>query len=249
MKYRSVIVLPVLLGWCLLFALAWVPSLGGTSPQEALRRVDGIPVPFRVLGHASVYFLFEGKSIYVDPWGQQADFATLPKASLILITHEHPDHLDLKAIEKIRTENTVLVMTEKCLSSGVKGLVMKNGDTKTLQGVGVEAVPAYNLNQKRSDGQPFHPKGEGNGYVLTFDKKRVYVAGDTENIPEMEALRDISLAFLPMNLPYTMSPAMTSKAALSFKPKVLVPYHYGQTNLQELKDLLQGKGITVLANP
>ena len=103
----------------------------------------------------------------------------------------------------------------------------------------VEAVPAYNLEHKRPDGKPFHPKGEGNGYVLTFGGKRVYVAGDTENIPEMEALRDIDIAFLPMNLPYTMTPEMVAAAARAFKPKVLYPYHYGDTDPQKLVDLLK----------
>ncbi len=233
----------------LFFGLISASYLAGQAPAAApgsLRSVEGLSARFRVLGHASVYFLYQGKSIYVDPWGQQADYAALPKASVILITHEHGDHLDRQAIGKIRTENTVLIVTEKCNPAGLNALAMRNGEKKTVQGIEIEAVPAYNLANKRPDGQPFHPKGEGNGYVLTFDKKRVYVAGDTENIPEMASLKEITLAFLPMNLPYTMSPAMTSKAALSFQPRFLMLYHYGQASFQELKGLLQDKGITVL---
>jgi len=220
-----------------------------TLAADQLSSIEGFPAKFRVLGHASVYFLFQGRSIYVDPWERQSNYASMPKANLILITHEHGDHLDTGAIEKIRDENTVLVFTEKCAATGLKGVVLKNGESKTIQGIKIEAVPAYNIDSKRPDGKPFHPKGEGNGYILTFDQKSVYLAGDTECIPEMEQIKNITLAFLPMNLPYTMSPAMTAKAALIVKPRVLVPYHYGQSNLQELKDLLQGKGIEIMVLP
>ena len=111
---------------------------------------------------------------------------------------------------------------------------MKNGDRRTLQGFEVEAVPAYNIVHKRPDGNPFHPKGQGNGYVITFGGKRIYVAGDTEPIPEMAALKDIDIAFLPMNLPYTMSPEMTAEAARTIRPKILYPYHYGDTDTGRL---------------
>ena len=116
---------------------------------------------------------------------------------------------------------------------------MQNGDVRTVGGLKIEAVPAYNIVHKRSSGQPFHPKGIGNGYVITFGDKRVYVAGDTENTPEMKKLKDINVAFLPMNLPYTMTPEMVADAARAFKPKVLYPYHYGQTEPSRLVDLLK----------
>ena len=109
-------------------------------------------------------------------------------------------------------------------------IVMKNGDVRKVEGIKVEAVPAYNLVHKRENGQPYHPKGVGNGYVLTFADKRLYIAGDTENVPEMSRLKRIDIAFLPMNLPYTMTPEMVADAARSFKPKVLYPYHYGETD-------------------
>ena len=120
------------------------------------------------------------------------------------------------------------------------GLVMKNGEMKTVAGLTIEAVPAYNLVHKRDSGEPFHPKGRGNGYVITFGDKRVYVAGDTENTPEMKALKNIDIAFLPMNLPYTMTPEMVADAARAFKPKVLYPYHFGKTDTTRLAALLQG---------
>jgi L-ascorbate metabolism protein UlaG (beta-lactamase superfamily) len=118
------------------------------------------------------------------------------------------------------------------------GTIMKNGDVRTVEGIRIEAVPAYNLVHMRSEGVPFHPKGSGNGYVLAFGDKRVYVAGDTENIPEMADLKDIDIAFLPMNLPYTMTPEMTAAAARMFKPKILYPYHYGQTDTAKIIEFL-----------
>jgi L-ascorbate metabolism protein UlaG (beta-lactamase superfamily) len=123
---------------------------------------------------------------------------------------------------------------------------MRNGDVQTVAGLRVEAVPAYNLVHKREDGQPFHPKGAGNGYILTFGDIRVYIAGDTENTPEMKALKDIAIAFLPMNLPYTMTPEMVAEAAKAFRPRVLYPYHYGDTDTRKLVDLLKGEtGIEI----
>jgi len=116
---------------------------------------------------------------------------------------------------------------------------MKNGETKTVKGLKIEAVPAYNIVHKRSSGEPYHPKDKHNGYVITFGDKRVYVAGDTENIPEMKELKNIDVAFLPMNLPYTMDPEMAAKAAKSFKPKILYPYHYGDTDPTKLVELLK----------
>jgi len=190
------------------------------------------------LGHGSLLLGFNGKNIYVDVYGEVADYSKLPKADFILLTHEHFDHLDPKALEAIRTENTVLVYTEACRQQLQGGIVMHNGDKQTLAGIPVEAVPAYNLVHKRPSGDPFHPKGSGNGYILTFGGKRIYIAGDTENIPEMKSLHDIDIAFLPMNLPYTMTPEMVAEAAKAFHPGILYPYHYGDTNLTQLVDLL-----------
>jgi L-ascorbate metabolism protein UlaG (beta-lactamase superfamily) len=118
---------------------------------------------------------------------------------------------------------------------------MRNGDKQLVSGIQVEAVPAYNLIHKREDGQPFHPKGVGNGYILTLGETRLYFAGDTENIPEMKNLRDISVAFLPMNLPYTMTPAMVADAAKTIRPQILYPYHYGNTDVLELVNLLKAE--------
>ena len=130
-------------------------------------------------------------------------------------------------------------MTKACTEKVAGGIVMKNGEVKTVLGLKIEAVPAYNIEHKRSNGEPFHPKGRGNGYIITFDDKRVYVGGDTENTPEMKKLKNIDIAFLPMNLPYTMTPEMVADAAKAFKPKILYPYHYGQTDPNKLVDLLK----------
>lgn len=191
------------------------------------------------IGHGTLMFTFQGKVIHVDPWSRLADYSKLPKADMILLTHEHRDHLDLKALELIRNEKSLVILTEACSTQVKDGTVMKNGDVKTVGGFNIEAVPAYNLVHMRSEGIPFHPKGIGNGYVMTFGDKRVYVAGDTENTPEMKTLAGIDIAFLPMNLPYTMTPEMVADAARAFKPRVLYPYHYGDTDLSKILDLLK----------
>ena len=191
------------------------------------------------LGHGTLMLTFGGKVIHVDPVSKEADYAKLPKADLVLITHQHGDHMDLKALDMIRTEKTQVVLTEICAQQAKGGTVMKNGDVKTIGGLKVEAVPAYNLVHMRSEGKPFHPKGEGNGYVITFGDKRVYVAGDTENTMEVKKLEKIDVAFLPMNLPYTMTPEMVADAAKAFKPKVLYPYHFGETDVSKLAGLMK----------
>ena len=196
------------------------------------------------IGHASLMFTFNGKVIHVDPDGRLADYSTLPKADIVLITHEHSDHFDLSAIKILRTNQTKLVLTETCARKISGGMVMKNGDVQIIQGIKFEAIPAYNIIHKRDNGQPFHPEGVGNGYIMTFGDKRVYVAGDTENIPEMKTLQGIDVAFLPMNLPYTMTPEMVADAAKLFRPKILYPYHYGDTDTSKLLELLKGEQET-----
>jgi L-ascorbate metabolism protein UlaG (beta-lactamase superfamily) len=198
------------------------------------------------IGHASMMFEFGGKVIYNDPAGQYGDFSGLPKADVILAAHEHGDHFDLETIRKISKSGTKVVMTPPCAAKLAGGTVLKNGESATVEGIRIEAVPAYNLVHMRSPGAPYHPKGVGNGYVLTFGDKRVYVAGDTENIPEMKTLGRIDVAFLPMNLPYTMTPEMVADAARMVKPKILYPYHTTDTDTSKLQPLLKDeKGIEV----
>jgi L-ascorbate metabolism protein UlaG (beta-lactamase superfamily) len=198
------------------------------------------------IGHGALMMKFGSRTIHVDPFSKLADYSKLPKADLLLITHEHQDHLDPAAIDQVRTKDTKVVLTEKCAEKLSGAMVMKNGDMQTLLGIKIEVVPAYNLVHKRENGQAFHPKGQGNGYVLIFGDKRVYIAGDTENTPEMKALKNIDIAFLPMNLPYTMTPEMVADAAQAFKPRVLYPYHYGETDTGRIVVLLKdNKGIEV----
>ena len=197
------------------------------------------------IGHGSLMMKFNGKVIHIDPYSRLADYAQLPKADLVFLTHEHQDHLDPVALQRIVTAKTVLVLTEKCAEKVPGGLVMRNGEVRTVEGIKVEAVPAYNLVHKRDTGQPFHPKGVGNGYLLSFGDKRIYIAGDTENVPEMGNLQQIDIAFLPMNLPYTMTPEMVADAARSFLPKVLYPYHFGETDPARLVALLKESPIEV----
>ena len=219
------------------FALA-VGAQAGLEQDTIKTSAGDLKITF--IGHGTLMFNFANKVIHIDPVGRYADYTKLPKADLILVTHEHGDHLDVWAISRIHTLKTSLVIAEIC-SDKIKGavIVMKNGDVKTVQGLKIEAVPAYNIVHMRSEGHPFHPKGDGNGYVITFGDKRVYVAGDTENVPEMKELKDIDIAFLPMNVPPTMTPEMVADAAKVFKPKVLYPYHYGDTDTSKLIDLLK----------
>jgi L-ascorbate metabolism protein UlaG (beta-lactamase superfamily) len=209
-------------------------------------QTSGGDLTITFLGHGTLMLAFEGKIIHIDPFSRVADYARLPKADVILMTHEHRDHLDPDALTNIRIEETDVVLTEACAKQVEGGIVMRNGDMRTIQGILIEAVPAYNVVHKRESGQPFHPKGVGNGYIMTFGDKRVYVAGDTENIPEMTRLQDIDCAFLPMNLPYTMTPEMVADAAKAIQPKILYPYHFGDTKPSELLELLrEEQGIEV----
>jgi L-ascorbate metabolism protein UlaG (beta-lactamase superfamily) len=235
--------------FCLIVIFLFIFSNSSAFSQEFEQ--DSIPtsqgeLKITFLGHSTLFFAFGGKIIHIDPVTRYADYAALPKADIILVTHEHGDHFDSRAIELIKKEGTDLVYTEKCKEKYPGGQALKNGEVRTVQGIKIETVPAYNIVHMRSEGLPYHPKGEGNGYILTLADKRVYVAGDTENTPEMKALKNIDIAFLPMNLPYTMTPEMVADAARAFKPKILYPYHYGDTETSKIVELLKDvKGIEV----
>ena len=224
----------------LFFIMTFTFSAAAEEPYETdiiKTSADDLKITF--IGHGTLMFTFGTKIIHVDPFTKVADYAKFPKADVILITHDHHDHLDLKAVELVRTEKTKVVLTEACSKQIKNGIIMKNGDVQTVNGLKIDAIPAYNLVHKRDNGQPFHQKGVGNGYIITFGDKRVYVAGDTENTPEMKSLREIDCAFLPMNLPYTMTPEMVADAAKAFRPKILYPYHFGDTDTSKLLKLLQ----------
>jgi L-ascorbate metabolism protein UlaG (beta-lactamase superfamily) len=230
--------------------VALVALLGHGQPREvtmaaqvnpaaqknlAIEKTSEGELAIQPLNHSALRFEFKGKQYYVDPAGQ-ADWAQLPKADAILITHQHFDHLNPATINILKKDGTLIFANESSVKSSGLGAAIGVGEKKQVLGITVEAVPAYNLDPQR---QQFHPKDrKDNGYVLTFGDKRVYVAGDTEAIPEMKALKDIDIAFLPINLPYTMPPKDAAEAARAFKPKILYPYHQGRSDPEEVKKLL-----------
>ncbi|MBN2000105.1 MBL fold metallo-hydrolase [candidate division KSB1 bacterium] len=221
----------------LLFSMACFAQYAVDTLKTSLGNLE-----ITFIGHSSLMFTINNLVFHIDPVSREGDYSKLPKADVILVTHEHGDHLDPALIKTLRKEKAELVFTETCQKNcGIPGRVLKNGDSTTLHGVRIEAVPAYNIVHKRQGDIPFHPKGTGNGYVLTFGDKRIYVAGDTENTPEMKSLKNIHAAFLPMNVPFTMDPEMVADAAKAFRPQILYPYHYGGTDTQKLVDLLKGE--------
>lgn len=219
---------------------------GPATPQADTFPTKSGDLQITFVGHGTLMLTWNGVVVHVDPVSSMGDYSRLPRADVILVTHEHGDHLDAAAIRTLTKDDTALVYTAACAAKLPGGEVMANGDSRRVRGISVTAVPAYNVVHQRSPGVPFHPRGSGNGYVLEFAGTRVYVAGDTENVPEMGNLKGIDVAFLPMNLPYTMTPEMVADAARVLRPKVLYPYHYGATDPQRLVELLRGEaGIEV----
>lgn len=222
--------------------LAWTEAGKPVTKYEVERFLteDGKAVDFTLIKHGTLEISYNGFSIQVDPvseHGKSTDYATeFPKADVILVTHEHGDHLDTAAIKALTGEGTGLFLNAASREKAGMGEVIANGETVSLPGdIVLEAVPAYNITPGR---ERFHPKGSGNGYVLTIDGLRIYIAGDTEDIPEMADLKDINVAFLPVNQPYTMTVEQCVAATKVIKPKVLIPYHFSQTDLSALPDLL-----------
>ena len=221
----------------LITVFAFSASAQGKYETDIIKTSAG-DLEITFIGHGTLMLTVGGKVIHVDPFGMLADYSKLPGADVVLITHDHFDHFDMKALKILRNEKTVVVLPGTCAARLKRGVIMNNGDVKTIQGMKIEAVPAYNIVHMRSPGRPFHEKGIGNGYVITIGEKRLYVAGDTENTPEMKGLKNVDIAFLPMNLPYTMTPDMVADAAKAFKPKILYPYHYGETDTSKIEKLL-----------
>jgi L-ascorbate metabolism protein UlaG (beta-lactamase superfamily) len=236
--------------FALAFALTLVGGMVGAATVEDVIPTSKGDLTIGFVGHGSLYFRFGGKVFHVDPFGKAGDYATLPKADVVLITHDHGDHLDAAALAAIRQAKTEVIVAPICAGKVEGAMVSSNGESRNVGGVSVLAVPAYNLVHKRPDGAVFHPKGEGNGYLLSFGDKKVYVAGDTENTSEMKALTGVDIAFLPMNLPYTMTPEMVADAARAFGPKILYPYHFGDTDTSLLEKLLVDvKNVEVRIRP
>ena len=229
----------------LIFFAMTAPVISQNLPESDKFSTSAGDVEIFFIGHGSLMFKLNNYVIHIDPVQSSGKYDNLPRADMILVTHEHYDHLDTELISDLRKKETVMFCSNSCSSKVPWAKVMKPGDTKTEGQIDVEAVSAYNIVNERSKGQPFHPKGVGNGYIIRFGDKKFYIAGDTENTPEMKALKGISVAFLPMNLPYTMTPAMVADAAKAFKPEILYPYHYGETNTDELVRLLKDTDIEV----
>lgn len=203
-----------------------------------------------LVGHASLIFEFDNKIIHVDPYSKVADYSKLPAADLIMLTHEHGDHLDTTAINQIKKNDTHFIVSKVCNEILGLGEIMENGSKSTFNGIDIEAVPAYNMVNKKDNGEFYHPKGRGNGYVFTFGDKKVYVAGDTENIPEMKELEStIDIAFLPKNLPYTMTDEMFVDAVKMLKPKMLYPYHFSEYDNDKISKELANETVEIKLRP
>ncbi len=218
----------------------------GYETDEFLTQ-SGKTMRFHALMHASIRIEFDGKEIEIDPCSQlgdrKVDYSLMPKADYVLVTHEHHDHYDEGAIKQLSSDKTQLIMNQRCVEMFGSGKAMVNGDKLQLsEYISIEAVPAYNTTEGR---EQFHPKGRDNGYILTIDGLRIYIAGDTEDIPEMEEIQNIDIAFLPCNQPYTMRPEQLVNAAKTIKPRVLFPYHYGQTDVSGISAELKNENIDV----
>ena len=213
---------------------------------DVFKTKSGKELKITCIKHATFQIEYDKRYFYFDPvtlLKPQTDFTALPRANYIFITHEHPDHFDRMALTQLVTTNTVVYTNENVSRLYRGAYVMNNGDSKRItDDLQLEAVPAYNTTPGR---EKFHPKGRDNGYILTIDGLRIYVAGDTEDIPEMADIHDIDIAFLPCNQPYTMTVSQLVKAAKTIKPKVLFPYHYGDTPVNTIKLQLMGTGIDV----
>jgi L-ascorbate metabolism protein UlaG (beta-lactamase superfamily) len=196
------------------------------------------------LNHASTLIEAGGKTIYLDP-AKPAKLTGLPKADLILVTDIHGDHMDPASIAAISKPGTDILAPPAVVATVTAAKPIANGETKTWQGWTIDAIPAYNLTRGPSPGTLFHDKGRGNGYVLTYGGKRFYFSGDTEGVPEMRALKNIDVAFVCMNLPYTMPPEEAAEAVKAFHPKIVIPYHYRGSDLSVFKKGLDGTGIDV----
>jgi len=231
--------------------LGVVSSACSQNPQQEevdiFKTDGGKEVKLHALVHSSIRIEYGDMELYFDPvsklGNKTIDYTSIPQADLIFVTHEHGDHYDKEAIKQLTKVGTRFITNPRCAEMQGYGLVMKNGDKEDLDsGIKVEAVPAYNITEGRTQ---FHPKGRDNGYILTLDGLRIYIAGDTEDIPEMAGIQDIDIAFLPCNQPYTMTHEQLIKAARVIKPKVLFPYHYGQTDVSTLPASLKEDGIDV----
>jgi len=226
----------------LLCALSLTAAAYGAGKPEEFKTSAGT-LTMTPIQHAGLMLQAGGQVVHIDP--AQGSYDGLPPADFILITDIHGDHLSAPTIAKIKKASTVIIGPEAVAKSLTGTTILHNGETKTFGAWTIEAIPMYNLTRGPAPGQLYHDKGRGNGYVITYGGLRMYVAGDTENIPEMRALKNIEVAFVPMNLPYTMTPEEAAAAVKAFKPKIVYPYHYQGTDLKTFEAALKGSGIEV----
>lgn len=243
--------------WVFLFEIAAAGFAGEPAEKSAAKRAspagsDTIAtkkgdLEISPIEHATLVLRWSGKTIYVDPVGPAERFRSFPRADLILVTHEHGDHLSAKTIAAVSGEKTKIVLPKAARDAllkenpGLAGAAPKAievGGKTEFEGIAIEAIAAYNLT---SDRLKYHAKGRGVGYVLDFAGTRVYISGDTEDVPEMRSLRDIDVAFVCMNLPYTMTPEQAASAILEFQPKIVYPYHSRGQDAEKLKALVESK--------
>jgi L-ascorbate metabolism protein UlaG (beta-lactamase superfamily) len=230
-------------GCAFIFLLALAPGAYAAAQTQEFSTSAG-PVKITPLNHASTLIEAGGKILYLDP-AKPAKFGSLPKADLILITDIHGDHMDPDSIKDASKADTEIFAAPAVVQTVTNAKPIANGETKSWQGWTIEAIPAYNLKRGPAAGKLFHDKGRGNGYVLTYGGKRFYFSGDTEGVPEMRALKNIDVAFVCMNVPYTMPPEEAADAVKAFHPKIVIPYHYRGSDLEVFKKALEGTGIEV----
>ena len=242
--------------WTILTTLAMTTSIATCSlaadyPTDTFKTQNGKDVVITAIKHASLRIQYDGLEIQIDPVGKgcppATDYAAFPKADIILVTHEHFDHFDREAIAALQKDDTQIFANPSVRKMLGSGTALTNGESRVIrQDISLTAVPAYNTTGGRTK---FHPKGRDNGYVLALDGLCIYIAGDTEDIPEMAKLGPVDVAFLPCNQPYTMTPEQVAKAARTIKPKVLFPYHYSETPVSRVAELLSDTSIDVRIRP
>jgi L-ascorbate metabolism protein UlaG (beta-lactamase superfamily) len=224
------------------YALVLASAAALAAAPEQFSTSAGV-VEIAPVQHASLMLRAGGKVVYVDP--AQGRYQGMPPADYILITDIHGDHLAPQIVARLKKPSTV-ILAPRAVADQLPGCtVISNGESKTLGPFQVEAVPMYNLTRGPAAGQLYHPKGRGNGYILAYGGKRFYFSGDTEAIPEMKALRNIDVAFVCMNLPYTMTPQEAAEAVRAFHPAVVYPYHYRGSDTAAFAKALEGSGIDV----
>jgi L-ascorbate metabolism protein UlaG (beta-lactamase superfamily) len=217
---------------------------------DAVQTSQG-PLTIQPLQHATMALTWQGKTIYTDPDGDAARYQGIAPPDLILISDIHGDHFNSKTLEAISAASAIIVAPQAVADKmpdalKAKAVVLANGKTTRQLGITIEAIPMYNL-PEAADTR--HPKGRGNGYVLTFGDKKLYISGDTAGIPEMRSLKNIDVAFVCMNLPYTMDVPEAASAVLDFKPKIVYPYHYrganGLSDTEQFKKLITDKNKSI----